>query len=179
MKLLTTLIGLFVGTAALAQQTEKPVYKQLSKSINDDGKTLAIDINGEQVTGQKLRYKRTFNVADLSAEQKEALTNHVLDSLGINDVPKPPSPPAPPQTSWQTVTFDCETCTDKGRLEVYGNNLTSTRTTDSRQDGDHSFPLKLDLIPGDYRLKYYQKSVLQIQSTFTVKEGEKTVVKVK
>lgn len=179
MKTLITLLCFGVTTLAVAQQTEKPAYAHLSKSIDDDGKTLTIDINGEQVNGQKLRYKRAFNVANFSADQRDALKNRILDSLGVNDVPKLPDPPAPSRSGWETVRFNCESCTSKGRLEVYGNNITATRTIDDRNDGNHAFPLKLSLLPGEYQLIYYQKRVLQIQSTFTVKPGETNVVTVK
>ena len=148
MKILTIFLYLLSGLVAMAQQAQKPIYSQLSKSINDDGKTLAIDIAGEQVNGQKIRYKHAFDVDHFSAEQKEALKNRVLDSLGVNDVP---TSPKSPQASTETVTFTCESCTGKGRVEVYGNGITSTRIIDSRQDENHSFPLRLQLGPGDYR----------------------------
>lgn len=179
MKILTTLISLFATTVVLAQQPDKPAYKQLSKSIDDDGKTLAIDVRGEQVNGQKLRYKRTFNVASLSAQEREALKNRVLDSLGVNDMPTPPKPPAPPQAGTETVTFECKTCTGKSRLEVYGNGFTSTREFDSSKDREPTFPFTLTLNPGTYQYIYWQNKVKQMQLPFTVKAGETNVVNVK
>lgn len=181
MKTLVTLIYLGIGASAMAQQPETSAYRQLSKSINDDGKTLSIQLSGERLNGQKIQYDRKFNVADLSAEQRNALKSRVLDSLGVNmpDPPKPPRPPKPLPAGTETVTFACETCTGKSRLEVYGNGFTSTRQFDAKKDEKPAFPLTLTLNPGDYRLMYWQNKVLQIQSTFTVKAGEANVVKVK
>ncbi|MBD2757019.1 hypothetical protein [Spirosoma validum] len=176
MKILTALMALLFSTIAIAQQTEKPAYKQLSKSIDNDGKTLAIEINGEQVNGQKLRYKHTFNVADLSAEQRQSLTNRVLDSLGVNEVPQSPKSP---QAGTETVTFDCKTCTGKSRLEIYGNGFTSTRQFDSNKDREPAFPFTLNLNPGTYQYTYWQNKVQQMKLPFTVKAGETNVVTVK
>ncbi|MBD2699248.1 hypothetical protein IC229_01280 [Spirosoma sp. BT702] len=179
MKTSLTLIGLLITTSLMAQQAKNVAYRQLSKSLDDDGKTLMLDIRGEQIDGQKLRYKRSFNVANLSTSEKEALKNHVLDSLGVNEEPKSPPSPKSPEAGTEIVTFSCESCTGKNRLEVYGNGFTSTREFDSSKEKEPAFPLELKLNPGEYRLMYWQNKVLHIQSTFTVKAGEANVVKVK
>lgn len=176
MKTLLILFGLGIATTALAQQTAKPAYTHLSKSINDDGKTLSIDISGEQTNGQKLRYNRTFNVAKFSAEERKTLTNRVLDSLGVNDDSQSPKPP---QAGTETVRFECPTCTGKSRLEIKGDDFSSIREFDSKKDDEPAFPFTLALNPGTYQYTYWQNKVQQIQLSFTVKTGGQNVVKVK
>lgn len=181
MKTLVALICLGIGTSAVAQQSEMSAYKQLSRSINDDGKTLAIQISGERVNGQKIHYDRTFNVVDLSAEQRNALKNRVLDSLGVNmpDPPKPPSPPKPLPAGTETVTFACETCRGRTKLIISGSNFSSTREVNTTKEDKPAFPFELTLRSGEYRYEYWQNGVQQMQLPFTVKAGERTVVKVK
>lgn len=78
-----------------------------------------------------------------------------------------------------TVTFSCETCTGKGKLMINGNGYSKTQEFTVKKGEKPAFPLELSLEPGEYKLTYWQNKVLQIQSSFTVKEGEATTVKVK
>lgn len=181
MKTLIALICLGVGTSAIAQQSETSAYRQLSRSINDDGKTLVIQLSGERVDGQKIYYDRTFNVTDLSAEQRDALKNRVLDSLGVNmpDPPKPPSPPEPLSAGTETVTFACETCRGRTKLIISGPNFSSTRELNTTKEDKPAFPFELTLRPGEYRYEYWQNGVQQMQLPFTVKAGIENRVTVK
>jgi hypothetical protein len=184
MKLL--LISLFIGTS-LAATGQTSSYSSLSSHINDEEKTLSIRISGEK-DGRPVQYNRTFNVASLTKVQRDALKNRVLDSLGLGDAPNPPSPPSPPTPKHpdqrlaeaeSNVTFTCKTCTAKGKLSISGDGFSMTREFDSSKDDKPVFPFSLSLEPGEYRLMYWQNKVLQIQSSFTVKAGEKNTIVVK
>ena len=181
MKTLVALICLGIGTSAMAQQHEASAYRQLSRSINDDGKTLTIQVSGARVDGQKIHYDCTFNVADLSAEQRNALKNRVLDSLGVNlpDPPKPPSPPKPLPAGTETVTFACETCRGRTKLIITGSGFSATHEVNTTKEDKPAFPFELTLQPGKYRYEYWQNGVQQMHLPFTVKAGEENVVKVK
>ena len=157
-------------------QTLSP-YKQLGQSIHDDGKILDIKINGQRVNGEKVRYKQNFDVSALSVMQRDSLRIHILDSLGIKDTATKisVSPSTLPSGS-QNVQFVCKTCSTKGNLEVYGNNFVSTRRIDGRNEA-RTFPISMQLAPGDYRLIYYRRKKSQsTQLLFTVKEDKKSIV---
>lgn len=172
--LLIALLLVAFDKAGLAQT----VVQSIQTTNND--KVLAMNIVGQQA-GRPFHHTIHFDVSGMTLAQRDSLyqeTVQALGILGIKSVPGLTKWDTDTTGSWKTVTFNCETCTGKGRLEVFGNNITATRTIDPRQDGNHSFPLKLSLLPGDYRLMYYQKRVLQMQSTFLVKAGQENVVKV-
>lgn len=190
MKTLLTLVLLNVGVVATAQTARQSTTHT---QINDDGKTLSVRVEG-QVDGRAIDYQHTFNVARLNDAAKDALKHRIFDSLGIGEPPKPPLPPTPPHPPQggpsvdsesgtgeeQNVTFRCETCTGKIKLSII-------RSTDdySFERATHIdsqkrfFPYQLPLPSGEYRLKYFQNDVLQIQSMFTVKSGQANTVVVK
>lgn len=89
MKTLVILILALSGSVVFAQK-----HSSISRSINDDGKTLSIRVNGT-VDGRAVDYDRTFDVADLSKTEREALRNRILDSLNVG-TPEPPKPPKAP-----------------------------------------------------------------------------------
>lgn len=68
------------------------------------------------------------------------------------------------------VTFACTSCKKANRLEVSG--------PESKVLKDITFPLDLKLAPGKYSFKYWQKNILQIQSSFEV-SGSGTTINVK
>lgn len=190
MKSLLTLLLLNVGFVATAQTSRQSTTHT---QVNDDGKTMSVRVEGE-VDGRAIDYQHTFDVARLSGPAKDDLKHRILDSLGIGEPSKPLLPPTPPAPSQggpsvgnepgideeQNVTFHCETCAGKIKLAI-------TRSTDdysferaTRVDSQKRFfPYQLPLPPGEYRLKYFQNDVLQIQSTFTVKSGQVNTVVVK
>ncbi|QIP12916.1 hypothetical protein G8759_09930 [Spirosoma aureum] len=96
-------------------------------------------------------------------------------------IPKPPVPPIPPADAGQTVvTFRCESCTGKVKLEITSPTEDYSIERDAKVNTDKRlFPYQIPLSSGEYNLKYYQNGVLQIQSKFTVKSGETNTVVVK
>ncbi len=181
----------------MAQQTS---YRNVNTSINDNGKDeLSIQIQADRTDGDQLRYNRTFNVAGMTKAQKDALKKHVLDSLGLSSTPAPqvtltppvppvppvgavtagiPAPPVPP-AGLETVRLVCPSCTNKMKLEISGTGYAYSRSSSSDKEKASFFPIDLPLEPGDYKLKYWQNGVLQMQTPFTVKAGEKNVIAVK
>ena len=186
MKTILTSLFLALSLSALAQQSR---YATTHTSINDDDKELSIQVEGT-VNGKAISYNRRFNVVGLSSAQKDALKNSVFDSLGLGEAPKPPIAPAPPKppraaapdnetAGDETVTFRCNTCTGRMRLEVTGNNFSLSRETDSKKDSHKPFPITVTMSPGEYRYTYWQNGVQQMQLPFTVRSGETNVVTVK
>ncbi len=80
-------IAFFICVTAFSQ--EKNV--SISHSINDNGKTLSIKVKGT-VDGKPIDYNRTFDVSEMSKDQRDALKERVYDSLGL---PSPVAPLAP------------------------------------------------------------------------------------
>ncbi|MEZ0540765.1 hypothetical protein [Fibrella arboris] len=191
MKTVCTLLALLAGTLAVAQPT---TYRNVNTSINDNGNDkLSIQIQADRADGEQLRYNRTFNVAGLTKAQKDALKNHVLDSLGLGNTPPPQvtlTPPTPPTVGvsagspasaagTETVRLVCPSCTDQMKLEISGTGYAYSRSQRSDREKAAFFPIDLPLEPGEYRLKYWQNGVLQMQTPFTVKAGAKNVITVK
>lgn len=151
-------------------------YRQLGQSIHDDGKILDIKINGQRVNGEKVHYKRNFDVSALSVMQRDSLRTHILDSLGIKDTTTKSNTSSTILPLGSEVQFVCRNCSTKGNLEVYGNNSVSTRKIDGRNE-TRTFPISMQLAPGDYRLIYYRRKKSQsTQLLFTVKEDKKSIV---
>lgn len=186
MKFFLSLCVLGASLSAMAQTNSSA---SVNTTINDDGKTMSIQVTGER-NGKSIRYNRAFDVAKLKPAEKEAMKNRILDSLGVGEAPpappKPagavgiPTPPTPPGVGQSVVTFQCETCAGKVKLMVASASEDFTIERDAKADTDKRlFPYQLPLSPGEYALKYYQNGVLQIQSTFTVRAGEKSTVVVK
>jgi hypothetical protein len=177
-----TMVLLSISFVAAAQ---KSTNSNLNTSIQDNGKTLSIQVDGQR-EGQTINYQRTFDVAKLSTTEKDALRKRILDSLDVG-VPESPSPPTAPilpggtaTTSAQPVTFQCTTCEGRIKLSVVSASENYAYEQATKIDSEKPFfPHQLTVPPGEYKLKYYQNGVLQIQSTFTVKEGEKSTVVVK
>jgi|GEM_PF-886813 len=71
----------------------------IHKNVNDDGKTMHIKLS-YSIDGKLIqKYKQSFPIAGMSKADKEALVNHIMDSLGIPNTPPspPPAPPKPPK----------------------------------------------------------------------------------
>lgn len=172
----TVLTCLLISLCVLA----KAQKNNLSIQIDDDTRYMSIGVEGTQ-NGRLVSYNHRFGVAGLTEQQREALKDRVLDSLGVGHAvaPQPIQPPAPPRPEGEPVTIRCESCKEQMRLEIYGTGYTMLHEADSRKERTDTFPMAMTLQPGTYRLVYKQNRVLQIQSTFTVKPGEPTVVVVK
>ncbi|WAC09921.1 hypothetical protein [Dyadobacter pollutisoli] len=93
MKKLLTILLAGVSTLAIAQKRN-----HLSRSIDDDGKTLSIRVTGT-IDGKEINYDKSFNVEELSSEERMALRDKVLDSIeaGNMDLPEPPKPRSAPK----------------------------------------------------------------------------------
>lgn len=199
MKPFLFLILLTTAAAATAQTARQSTT---SMTINDNGKTLSVQVDG-QIDGRSVEYRRTFDVARLSDRAKDDLKHRIFDSLGIGEPaapPRPLAPPAPPvpagggvfytsdlndahpgdpdEAEEQTITLRCETCTGKSKLVITRSTDDYSVERDTKADSrKRLFPYQLPLPAGEYRLKYFQDDVLQSQSTFTVTPGqERTVV---
>lgn len=72
-------------------------HSQLNRSINDDGKTLSIQIKGT-IDDKPIDYDRTFDVSGLNTEERNALRDRILDSLQVS-LPMPPQPPMAPRAA--------------------------------------------------------------------------------
>ena len=99
---LTTLLAL-IGSLAFAQQ-----HNSISQSINDDEKTLSIRVNGT-IDGKSIDYDRTFDVSGLNKSERDALREHILDSLNIR-MPEPPKAPVAPKAP-EPPTFHSKSVT--------------------------------------------------------------------
>lgn len=75
--LLTTICLLAISAATFAQRSS------VSKNIIVDDLIMTIKVDVEE-TGRSLHYHRSFKVEGMSQEERQALENHILDSLGIN-----------------------------------------------------------------------------------------------
>lgn len=167
----------FVATLSNAQTILKSSFKQLGHSIEDDGKTLQMYVNGQRLNGEKVRFKRNFDISDLSTSQTDSLKGHILDSLGIAyTFAKTANEGHDSGLRSQEVRFECGTCGKKGHLEIYGKEFVSTRRIDGRNES-RSFPITIPLNPGNYRLVFFRRKRSEsIQLPFMAKDGENNVV---
>ena len=172
MKILLTSLLLSVGAYAVAQQSRT---ETLSSTINDDGKTYAIKIDGD-MNGRTVHYDRTFTVKGLSSAQKDALKDRIMDSLRTGKIttvqPRIAKDP-------NATVFICESCAGRMKIQVFGDGVSVIREEYPRQGEASMFPLAMTLKPGEYRLMYWQNKVMQIQDTFTVRAGEPGEVRIK
>lgn len=61
----------------------------ISRSATDDGKTLAIRVNGN-VNGKAIDYNKTFNIVSVNKSERDALKDKILDSLNASyQLPQP------------------------------------------------------------------------------------------
>lgn len=101
MKILITLLLAASSFVASAQNKTK---QSLHQDIDDDGKTMTINISGTS-GGKAIQYYKQFDVAGMSKKVKDAMVNRITDSLGINRHNNPPEPPSAPATvSSRSVT---------------------------------------------------------------------------
>ncbi|MVM38768.1 hypothetical protein GO730_16495 [Spirosoma sp. HMF3257] len=88
MKTLVTALLALTTSLAFAQK-----HTSISRNINDDGKTLSIRVKGT-VDDKPIDYDRTFDVSNLNKDERNALREHILDSLNVS-MPAPVAPRAP------------------------------------------------------------------------------------
>ncbi len=68
-------------TVLLAISCNDPSFE---KSITDNGKTLTITVKAN-APDKKIGYERSFDVRNMSDEEKDKLKDHIFDSLGVKD----------------------------------------------------------------------------------------------
>ncbi|RRA99954.1 hypothetical protein [Larkinella rosea] len=90
MKTAITLALLGISVAAIGQDRST-----ISRSINDNGKTVRIKIDVEQPS-RTIHYDQEFDASGMSKEEKESLISSIQDSLGVHVVVSPPRAPKPP-----------------------------------------------------------------------------------
>ena len=90
MKTAITLALFGISVAAIGQERSS-----ISRSINDNGKTLHIKIDVEQPS-RDIHYDQEFDASGMSKEEKDALVSSIQDSLGVHVVVSPPRAPKPP-----------------------------------------------------------------------------------
>jgi hypothetical protein len=88
MKKLLTIFLAAASTVAVAQKAH------LSKSIDDDGTTMSIRVTGT-INGKEVDYAKTFDVSDMTREERAALRDEVFASLGAGKLEAPAAPSAP------------------------------------------------------------------------------------
>lgn len=86
--------GLLIITSLISFAGMSQKNVSLSKSVNDNGKSLHIQIDGT-VDGKPVNYNKSFNVEGLSKAEKEELQGKVMNELGISNVSAPKAPEAP------------------------------------------------------------------------------------
>ncbi|QRR01880.1 hypothetical protein [Dyadobacter sandarakinus] len=95
MKKFLTILLAGIHVLAFAQKKSN-----ISRSVDDDGKTMHVRVTGE-VDGRQVDCDRTFDVARLNDDERAALRDQVLESFGLEEevvpqAPATPEPPAPP-----------------------------------------------------------------------------------
>jgi hypothetical protein len=86
--ILTTFLAC-ATTIATAQKT-----CNLSKNIDDNGTTLTVKITGN-LNGKEIMFNRSFNVANLSREERQEFRDDILDEIADNGFEMPETPEVP------------------------------------------------------------------------------------
>jgi len=89
MKTFALIACLGLSLTAFAQERST-----ISRSVNDDGKTLHIKIDIES-SERTVHYDRSFDATAMGKDEKQALVRQIQDSLGVHVVVQPPRPPRP------------------------------------------------------------------------------------
>jgi len=169
MKKVLTLLLAGVSTLAFAQKKT-----DLSRSIDDDGKHLSISVHGT-LDGRRIDYDRTFQVADLSKEERNNLADQVLDSLGLEKIkaPSPPSAPHEPQAPEPPVHFSVSKSGSSAPVTVWEEESSAESST--KNAFPNSKEVKFNNGTGELYLRYqfvkngeefiYEKTVNAVDKT--------------
>lgn len=173
MKTILIILFTIINLTVFAQiSTETSETHRISMQTVDDDKVFSVKYMGER-NGKPFNYNVKYDVSDMSKFQRDSIKTKVYKDLGIDK----PIEPILEKAKIDNVTIDCKICTGKMYVEIYGNDFTSTRKFNSKENS--GFPYTLNLKAGEYYLKYSQNKVLQIEKKFMVKEGESSVIEVK
>lgn len=165
MKTILTIVVALACSLAMAQRNTS-----ISRSINDDGKTLSIRINGT-VNGNLIDYDRTFDVASLNKEERNALREHILDSLNVG-MPEPPKPPAPPRAPRAPMALNAPVPPNAPMAPTPPAIMSSDQSTVSVSNGDNQVVAVGGKNPYTKEVKYNSESgQLFLRYRFT-KDGE-------
>lgn len=109
-----------LGASALAVAQKKT---DLHRSVDDNGEQLSIRVYST-INGKKIDYHRSIMVSDLSAEERNDLAEHILDSLGPEKIkaplpPSPPQPPGEPQASEPPTNFSADESTGYAPVMIW------------------------------------------------------------
>ena len=153
MKKILTILLAGVSTLAIAQKRN-----HLSRSIDDDGKTLSIRVTGT-IDGKGIDFEKSFDVEELTKEERMALRDKVLDSIeaGNIDLPSPPapksvSPPTPPAPAEPLEPVIYSSNDAKAHIWISDNNNEKTSTV----AGENGYTKQVRFNPesGELFLKY-------------------------
>lgn len=153
MKKILTILLAGVSTLAIAQKRN-----HLSRSIDDDGKTLSIRVTGT-IDGKGIDFEKSFDVEELTKEERMALRDKVLDSIeaGNIDLPSPPepksvSPPTPPTPPEPLEPVIYSSNDAKAHIWISDNNNENTSTV----AGENGYTKQVRFNPesGELFLKY-------------------------
>ncbi len=153
MRKIFTLILASVTSLALAQEKVN-----LSRSVDDNGRNLSIRVIGH-VNGKFVDYDRTFTVEGLTKSDREALTDRVLDSLGVAKIEQPVAPlaPVPP-------TLPLKEYHSKGIVANSSHNLEPSPPFETNRSHDHASSEKNPLIK---EVWLDENSFLHLRYSFT------------
>ena len=153
MKKILTILLAGVSTLAIAQKRN-----HLSRSIDDDGTKLSIRVTGT-IDGKGIDFEKSFDVEELTKEERMALRDKVLDSIeaGNIDLPSPPepksvSPPTPPAPAEPLEPVIYSSNDAKAHIWISDNNNEKTSTV----AGENGYTKQVRFNPesGELFLKY-------------------------
>ena len=170
---MTTYLKIALLLCPLACSAQTVITSRQTGTIRNE---LTMNVAGT-MDGRPFRHMLRYDVAGLGQLQRDSLLARGHRALallvpGIEPLTMP-SDPKNDRAETTTVTLQCETCTGKGELFLYGQNSLSTRKVNANRPGSMRFPLTVPLTPGDYRLVYKQRGRQPIELPLTLAEGEK------
>jgi hypothetical protein len=151
-KLLTILLA---GVSMLAVAQKKV---NLSRSIDDDGKTMTIRVSGT-IDGKEIDYDRSFDVASMSQDERSALRDKVLDSLGAGQmvVPEPPTAPTPPDRELPAPPKPMEPViysASDAKAQIWVSDNENEKTSTIPGDNGYTKQVRFNPASGELFLKY-------------------------
>lgn len=177
MKKFLTILLAGVSTLAIAQKRVN-----LSRSIDDDGKTLSIKASGT-VDGKSVDYSRSFNVEDMNKEEREELREKVLESIaaGNFNLPEPPhranadSPVAPPKPAIAPAPEPMVFSSNEANAEIISSGKGYIKEPVSNDPKGYSKQVRFNPDSGEMFLKYrFMKNDEEFIYEKTVNAAEKS-----
>ena len=156
MKKLLTILLAGVSTLAIAQKKN-----HLSRSIDDDGKTLSIRVTGT-IDGKGIDFEKSFDVEALTKEERMALRDKVLDSIeaGNMDLPSPPAPKSPSAPTPPTPPVPAEPLepviysSNDARAHIWVSDNNNEKTSTIPGENGYTKQVRFNPESGELFLKY-------------------------